>query len=167
MENSTAMENVITLYQKFYITELTKERLIIAIRWICMALFIYTAYAKIMDHERFLTGLKQVHLISYSAVFISFAVPIIEIIISVLLFIPKTAKLGLLSFLTVMIGFTLYIISAMIWEKNLPCHCGGAIEKLSWMQHIWFNVGFISIAILGIWLMNLHTSLNVKQNEKF
>jgi uncharacterized membrane protein YphA (DoxX/SURF4 family) len=152
------MEIVITNSSKLQISELTKERIVIAIRWLCMALFIYTAYAKITDHDRFLKGLTRVHLISGFAVFISFAVPMVEIIIAILLLIPRTAKIGLYSFTTVMFGFTLYIISAMIWEKKLPCHCGGAIEKLSWLQHIWFNLVFILIAMFAIRLRNLFTS---------
>jgi uncharacterized membrane protein YphA (DoxX/SURF4 family) len=153
------MESAIINKSKFQISELTKERLVIVIRWICMALFIYTAYAKITDHDRFLTGLARVHLISSIAVFISFAVPVVEIITALLLLIPKTAKIGLYCFATVMTGFTIYIISAMVWEKKLPCHCGGAIEKLSWSQHIWFNLAFILLVIFALRLIKLNTSL--------
>lgn len=154
------METVITNNKsKFQFSELTKERIIIAIRWLCLALFLYTAYAKIVDHTRFLNGLTRVHLISAFAVFISFAVPIAEIIVALLLLIPQTAKTGLYSFIAVMSSFTVYIISAMIWEKNLPCHCGGAIEKLSWGQHIWFNLAFIAIAIFALRLIKSNTSL--------
>ena len=153
------MESVITNNKlKFQLSELTKEKLIIAIRWICMALFLYTAYAKIIDHDRFLKGLTRVHIINGFAVFLSFAVPIVEIIVAMLLLIPKTARIGLYSFIAVMSSFTIYIISALIWEKKLPCHCGGAIEKLSWSQHIWFNLLFIAIGISALRLIKLNTS---------
>jgi uncharacterized membrane protein YphA (DoxX/SURF4 family) len=161
------MESIILKREKFQYRGRTKERLIIAIRWLCMALFLYTAYAKIIDHDRFLKGLTRVHLISGFAVYISFTVPIIEFITAILLLIPRTAKFGLYCFTAIMTAFTFYIISALIWEKNLPCHCGGAIEKLSWLQHIWFNLAFISIAISAIWLINLFTSSKIKKNEKF
>jgi len=144
-----------------------KERMIIAIRWFCMSLFLYTAYAKIIDHDRFLKGLTRVHLISGFAVFLSFAVPIVEIIVVLLLLIPRIAITGLYCFITIMTVFTIYIISAMTWEKKLPCSCGGAIEKLSWSQHIWFNLTYISIAIFALWLNKLNTSFKNQQNEKF
>ena len=152
------MESVITNTTRFHVSEQTKERTIIAIRWICMALFAYTAYAKITDHDRFLNGLTRVHLINGFAVFISFAVPVVEVIVALLLLIPQTAKIGLYSFIAVMSSFTIYIVSAMIWEKKLPCHCGGAIEKLSWSQHIWFNLAFIILAIFALRLNKLKTS---------
>jgi len=138
---------------------MVKERIVIAICWLCMALFLYTAYAKIVDHDRFLKGLTRVHLIAGVAVFISFAVPVVEIIVALLLLVPKTAKLGLSCFIAVMSLFTMYIVSAMIREKKLPCHCGGAIEKLSWGQHIWFNLAFIAIAAIALRLIiKLNTS---------
>lgn len=152
------MESTSITNDKFQLSEPTKEKIIIAICWLCMALFLYTAYAKIIDHARFLTGLTRVHLISGFAVTISFAVPIVEITVALLLLIPQTVKVGLFSFITVMSSFTIYIISAMIWEENLPCHCGGAIEKLSWMQHIWFNLAFIFLAFIALRLLNFSKS---------
>lgn len=159
MVNSTIMESIITNNNRFQVSQPAKEKIITAICWLCMALFFYTAYAKIIDHARFLKGLTRVHLISGLAVFISYAVPIIEIIVALLLLIPQTIKIGLYGFIAVMTAFTIYIISAIIWEPNLPCRCGGAIEKLSWVQHIWFNLAFIIIAIVAIRLMQLITSL--------
>ncbi|MCU1483188.1 MAG: hypothetical protein JWQ19_3974 [Subtercola sp.] len=161
------MESVLTKKWEFQFNELIKERVIIALRFVCMALFAYTAHAKIADHDRFLKGLTRVHLINGFAVTISFLVPVVEIIIVLLLLIPQTAKVGLYCFTTVMAIFTVYIISAMIWEKKLPCHCGGAIEKLSWSQHIWFNLAFISLAIFALWLTKLNTSFKNTKNEKF
>ncbi len=152
------MEGIITNDNKFQISVTTREKIITAICWLCMALFLYTAYAKIVDHARFLAGLTRVHLISGFAVFISFAVPISEIIVALLLLILDNIKIGLYTFIAMMSSFTVYIISAMIWEKDLPCHCGGAIEKLSWGQHIWFNLAFITIAVFALRLIKSNTS---------
>lgn len=152
------MESTITNNIRFRISESAKDRIILAICWVCMALFLYTAYAKTVNHPRFLGGLTRVHLISGVAAFVSFAVPLTEVIVALLLLIPHTSKIGLYSFIAVMSSFTIYIICAMIWERKLPCHCGGAIETLSWGQHIWFNLAFIAIAIVAIRLIQLKTS---------
>lgn len=131
----------------------TKDKFVNGIRYICLFLFAYTAYAKIIDHDRFLRGLTRVHLISGFAGLISFLVPAVEVLVVTLLIIPRTAKVGLSLFIGIMSAFTIYIISAMIWEPKLPCHCGGAIEKFSWGQHIWFNLAFIILAGVGFWLI--------------
>jgi len=149
------MESVIKRKVNLSVTVTTKERIIIGLRLSCMALFLYTAHAKLVDHDRFLNGLKRVHIINGFAVLISVAVPVAEFIVALLLLVPQTARQGLYSFIALMSSFTIYIISAMIWEKNLPCHCGGAIERLSWSQHIWFNLAFIAIAIVALRLNKL------------
>ena len=142
---------VLTVTTQF--SEGTKEILFNIIRYLCLFLFAYTAYSKTIDHTRFLHGLTKVHLISSYATLISFVVPTVEVIVSILLIIPKTVKAGMIFFIMIMSVFTVYIISAMIWEPKLPCHCGGAIEKLSWGQHIWFNLAFIFLASMGLWLL--------------
>jgi len=151
------METAISTRNKFQLSDNSKEKITDAICWICMALFVYTAYAKLIDHQRFLKGLTRVQMIRKFAVIISYSVPVIEILIALLLLIPKTAKTGLYSFITLMFAFTIYIISAMIWEPYLPCRCGGAIEKLSWGQHIWFNLAFITIAAIALRLIKSNT----------
>ncbi|MGF7078887.1 hypothetical protein ABIB50_001224 [Mucilaginibacter sp. UYCu711] len=147
------MENVMSKKVVFQNSGILKESLVIALRFTCMALFIYTAYAKIIDHERFLNGLLRVHIINGLAVYVSYMVPIFEIIIALLILIPQTARLGLYAFVGLMAIFTGYIVSVLIWEQKLPCHCGGAIEKLSWSQHIWFNLAYILAALFALWLI--------------
>lgn len=157
------MESVTIKKNGFQLSRLAKERLIICIRFVCMFLFLYTAYAKIVDHDRFLKGLSRVHILSGFAVYISWLVPIGETITSILLLVPQTAKWGLYAFTGLIILFTGYIVSAMIWEKTLPCHCGGVIEKLSWGQHIWFNIAFI---ILAIFALQITTSKYIFKKQK-
>lgn len=36
--------------------------------------------------------------------------------------------------------------------EHVPCHCGGAISRLTWVQHIWFNIMFILMAQIAIYL---------------
>lgn len=130
----------------------TKNLVIFLICLACIFLFLYTANSKITDHPRFLNGLVNVEAISRFAVYISWLVPVAEILVSVLLIIPQTSKWGLYGFIGLMVLFTGYITSMVLWAKKLPCHCGGAIEKLSWTQHIWFNLAFIALAVFALWL---------------
>jgi hypothetical protein len=152
--------------KRFQLSEPAKDRIITLVRIACMFLFMYTAYAKLVDHDRFLKGLSQVHLISSFAVFVSWFVPVSETLTFILLLLPNTIKLGFYAFTSLMILFSIYITCALIWEKNLPCHCGGIIEQLSWIQHLWFNLAFIIMSVFAIQLVNSdHTFKNYK-NEK-
>jgi len=161
------MESMIKKQTRFQLTEKTKEWLIFSICLICVFLFLYTAYSKILEHRRFLKGLSRVELIGGFAGSISWLVPAAEILIAILMIIPKAYKLGLYAFITVMTSFTGYILSMLLWAKTLPCHCGGVIETLSWTQHIWFNLAFIAIALLALWLSKRKSILKIKKNEQY
>jgi hypothetical protein len=140
------------------LSENVKENVVTIIRLLCMFLFLYTAYAKIVDHHRFSAGLAHVHFVGGLAVYVSWLVPIGEILTFFLLLFPKSIKWGFYSFIILMISFTGYIITALLFEERLPCRCGGVIEKLSWTQHLWFNLAFIVMAAFALLIDKLNSN---------
>src|SRR5690606_29433165 len=63
-----------------------------------------------------------------------------ELIIALLLCFPKTTRLGLYLFLGMMTAFTVYIYLILNYSPFVPCSCGGILEKMGWMEHLWFNL---------------------------
>ncbi|WP_316846852.1 MauE/DoxX family redox-associated membrane protein [Pedobacter psychrodurus] len=118
----------------------------------CLFLFAISAYDKITDHERFLKGLAKVKYVGNFAPAVSYLVPIGEIAVCLLLSISKTVRLGLYGFIGLMGIFTLHIAVMLLWAEKLPCHCNLIIEKLSFGQHLIFNIAFILLAFLELWL---------------
>jgi hypothetical protein len=49
----------------------------------------------------------------------------------------------------------------LAYAKHLPCSCGGVIKKLTWPQHLAFNIFFLLIAMTGIILQRKHTRKNI------
>lgn len=131
-------------------TKAFREWTSVSICLICMFLFLFSAYEKIIGYDQFLDGLKKVSFVSQFAKVIAFAVPFIEILISILLIIPKTQKWGLYGFAGTMTVFSLYILSVLLLQETLPCHCNLIIDKLSWSQHLLFNLAFIALATIAI-----------------
>jgi hypothetical protein len=79
--------------------------------------------------------------------------PGVELIIAVMLLVPKTRLAGLWSSVGLMFLFTAYVFTIpMFFDHNKPCSCGGIISNLSWEQHFWFNLGFTCIALTGVFL---------------
>lgn len=145
--------------------DLLQQNLLWVISLICIFLFSYAAYGKITDHYIFYKGLSKVSFIGPFAWYISWLVPLSEIVVSVLLLFQRTVRIGLYGFLVLMLFFTGYIVSMLLWAEKLPCLCGGVIEKLSWGQHVWFNLVFISLAVNALFLEN-RKNLKIKKNEK-
>jgi len=101
-----------------------------------------------MDYENFRIQLAQSPLLSAFANWLSILVPALELIIAVLLVLKRTTLIGLFAGYTLMMMFTAYIYLTLNYSAFVPCSCGGILEKLGWIEHLWFNVAFV---IMGIW----------------
>jgi len=146
--NSTS----ITAKRPFLERAQIKQLLIMGIKALCIILLVYTAKEKLEDHERFYKGLSKIQYIKDYALTISWLVPIFEIVVAAVIILPLTQKLGFYLFTIMMSIFTLYIASMLLWAEKKPCHCGGAIETLTWGQHLVFNIAFILLGIFAIYL---------------
>ncbi len=116
-------------------------------------LFIYAATSKLLDFETFTIQLAQSPLLSAYAGVIAWLVPGIEIAIALLLMVPKYRTLALHAAFTLMVMFTAYIYIILNFSDFIPCSCGGVLEKLSWTQHLIFNIVFIVLAALAIFFL--------------
>lgn len=120
---------------------------------ILVLLWVYTAFSKIMEYENFN---RQLHNQTFSpdlAEILVWLIPTLEIITVLLLAFSKTRLTGLL-FSTLLMGvFTTYILLVITgYYDRTPCSCGGVLIEMGWQTHFWFNLLFLSIAILGTFL---------------
>ncbi len=113
-------------------------------------LFLYAAVSKLLDFETFTVQLAQSPLLSAYAGVISWAVPGIEILIACLLIFERFRILALYASFTLMVMFTAYIFIILNFSDFIPCSCGGVLEKLSWTQHLIFNLFFIILAGVAV-----------------
>lgn len=113
-------------------------------------LFLYTALSKLSEIALFRLVLRSSPLISDYANLVSILIPVSEILVSLLLFIPGTRRRGLYAAFLLMLIFTLYLAYMLSFTEQLPCSCGGVISRLSWKQHLVFNIAFTLLAIAGI-----------------
>ncbi|WP_312078502.1 MauE/DoxX family redox-associated membrane protein [Chryseobacterium sp.] len=114
-------------------------------------LFCYASISKALDFENFQVQIGQSPLLSAYAGFVSYAVIILELLIVVLLAIPKTNLIGLYSSTALMSAFTVYIYLILNYSDFVPCSCGGILEKLGWMEHLIFNVVNVVLGFIGIY----------------
>lgn len=113
-------------------------------------LFVYAALSKFLDFPNFQTQLGQSPLLTAYADWVSWGIPILELIIAALFIIPKYTLLAFYASYALMVMFTTYIIIILNFSDFIPCSCGGVLEKLSWTDHIIFNIVFIGIAVMGV-----------------
>lgn len=112
-------------------------------------LFLYTALTKLYDVSGFAGAMRHNFLLFPYVDILKWLVPITELIIGALLFIPQTRRKGLVASAILLSIFSIYIGYMLISNSELPCTCGGIIEKMSWKQHLVFNMVMIAISIVA------------------
>lgn len=115
-------------------------------------LFTYTALSKFLEFDSFKSVLKRSPLIGDKAGPVALGLPVIELLVSVLLLIPRVRLSGFFASAILMTVFTLYLSYMIIFRSDLPCSCGGVLKQLNWNQHLLLNVFFMLISLVGIWL---------------
>lgn len=127
---------------------------------VLILLYSYTAISKLINYEVFKANLRRSPLIDQGADTIAWLLPATELIVVLLLFFERTAKAGFFASLVLLTVFTFYLLYMILFVADLPCSCGGVLSKMSWQQHIWFNLFFIAINILGLFALRKQEQVN-------
>lgn len=125
-------------------------------------LFVYTAVSKFIDYQDFKAVIGQSPLVTNFAGSLSIAVPLLEIAISLFLIVPRWRLIGLYASFALMVIFTTYIVILVSFSEDIPCSCGGVISRMSWQEHIVFNIFFVLLAFVGMILQTKTTSKSSK-----
>lgn len=122
------------------------------IAFLFIVLFMYAAVSKLMDYEKFRAQLGQSPLLTAFAGWVSWGVPAIEILIAGMLAVPRLRLVAFYASFSLMVMFTAYITVILQFSDYVPCSCGGVLQDMSWTTHLVFNIGFVLLALAGIFL---------------
>jgi len=117
-------------------------------------LFVYAAVNKFLVFDEFVIQIGQSPVLTAYAGWVAWVVPSLEILISLMLVIPRFRLLALYAAFTLMVMFTAYIFIILNFSDYIPCSCGGVLEKLGWTEHLIFNIAFVILAFIGIIIMS-------------
>ena len=127
-----------------------REQIVVVIVYLYIMLFVYAALTKILDFENFQNQLGQSPMLSNFAEWIAVIVPAVELVIAFLLMIKKYRTIGLIGAYGLMLSFSCYIYIILHYSDFVPCSCGGILEKMTWMQHLIFNIVFLLLSIISL-----------------
>ena len=122
------------------------------VSYLHILLFMYAATNKILDYENFQAQLGQSPLLSPFTWIVAPMVPATEIVISALLSFRKTRRVGLFLSYALMVMFTAYIFIILNYSSFVPCSCGGILEKMTWTEHLYFNLFFVLLSAIALLL---------------
>lgn len=113
-------------------------------------LFTYTAFHKLFRSEGF-EEILQHGLSSEVATVLKVVVPLSELAVAVLLFVPQSRMLGLYAAMGLLTAYNSLIAYYLMFTTGLPCSCG-SVFKLSWEQHLWLNMFLVCASAVALWL---------------
>jgi thiol-disulfide isomerase/thioredoxin len=132
------------------ICNMNRTWLLNCIAYFFILLFLYTGIDKLLEIHAFKDQMLSSPLLGPIAGFVTWALPITEIVLAILLFVPNWRLKGLYASLTLMVVFTIYLAAILLIDNHLSCSCGGIIEDLTPRQHLLFNAATIILAGLAI-----------------
>lgn len=138
-----------------------------AIAALLILLFLYAGISKFLEFDRFIGEMNNQPFPNSWTPFLVWTIPSLEIAIALALMFEHTRMTGLIASLILMTLFTLYTGSVLLhFFTYIPCSCGGVIRKLSWPQHMVFNLFFVALSVIGIILQRKRsfTAIFIKPN---
>jgi putative oxidoreductase len=128
-----------------------KQVMIECVAALLIVLFLYASLSKFLDFKTFIGEMNNQPMPNSWTPFLVWIIPCSEVAIALALLFEYTRLLGLYASLVLMTLFTLYTLSILLHLFSyIPCSCGGIIKKLTWKQHLVFNLFFVALSGLGI-----------------
>lgn len=118
---------------------------------ILIFIWTYSGLEKMLGFERSRRAFFNQPFPSELAEVLSYSIPIIELILALLLVLPKTRWWGYLGSAMLLAVFVTYV--GLIWVgafPRVPCNCAGIIESIGWTGHLILNLVLIGISIVGL-----------------
>lgn len=121
---------------------------------VLLVLWIPSVWDKITDFGSFKSSMLRQYFPMWINWGLVVAIPAAELLAVALLVRPKTNLFGMYLSATLLLAFTGYVGLA-IWLNwvRIPCGCGKLISNLSWVGHFWFNLSFLALSAVGIFLL--------------
>jgi len=118
-----------------------------------LTLWIPVCIDKVVNFAQFKAGILRQPFSDNLGYVLVYILPALEIITVTALIIDRFRKVGLILSIVLMTVFTGYIGIALLgaWDK-LPCGCGSVIKGMTWTQHFFFNLFFLALSALGLYL---------------
>ncbi|PWV56873.1 MauE/DoxX family redox-associated membrane protein [Chitinophaga sp. S165] len=113
-------------------------------------LFTYTGLDKLSDMTIFEYGLKAQVFHSAMIPALKWGIPLVELLIVILLLIPRLNAAGIVAGTFLMLSFTVYIVLVMsaVFSK-VPCACAGVFKTITWQQQLALNLVVLIPGILS------------------
>jgi hypothetical protein len=130
------------------------EKIIYLLSSLLAMLFFYAVVSKMVNYQESLREMRnQVFPIAVADILV-WLIPSIELGIVCCLIYEPFRRVGLWLGLSLLSSFSIYVLLGVneVFDR-VPCSCGGILWKnSSYWDQFWFNILFIVMAVIALWL---------------
>ena len=127
-----------------------KEIVLRVISALLIGLFVYTAVSKLLDWPTYEYQMLSQPLPDMVNRALVWSLPVVELVTAGCLAIKRFWRIGFVLSFGLMLAFTLYVALALLNVfGEVPCSCGGVLQRLGWEEHLVFNIVFLVLAGVG------------------
>lgn len=114
-------------------------------------LFLYASLTKFLTFKTFIGEMNNQPFPNWMTPYLVWTIPSVEILLAAGLIFDITRRPALWGSFVLMLLFTIYTAAVLLrFFSYVPCSCGGVISKLTWPQHLIFNLFFLGLAFAGL-----------------
>lgn len=143
-----------------------RDRIVPFIASLYVFLYLYTGLSKALDVPKFVSSMKHSPALYPYAETLGILIPAVEIFIAILIIVPFTRYMGLISATSLMALFTGYVAYILFSGSTLPCTCGGIIEQLGWRDHLIVNSSFLVLGIIAVLLSKHKDFIEINRSSR-
>lgn len=118
--------------------------------FILILVWAYTFASKIFDFDTFNRQIKGAYLLSAGGSVLPYFLQVVHLGIVILLLNKNWRRLGLLTSLSVIILYTVYLIYILKFAPSIPCSCIAVFKRMNWHDQLYFNFIALAINIIGL-----------------
>lgn len=116
-------------------------------------LYLFAAILKGVTFQQYTYDMRTQPLPGWLIWLATYGLPPFHLALAILLIPVKTRLAALYTSTALMMIYTLYISGMYFeWIDDRPCSCTGITRNMSWGQHLWFNIGFLTVSASALML---------------
>ena len=116
-------------------------------------LWVYAALSKWADYQAFYRQLAWNKVVGGYEDFLFYFLPGIELLTALALIFKPIRIYGLWLSAGLLLAFTGYVFYVVyVDQSKATCTCGGVISAMTWKQHFVFNLSYLIISVIGIYM---------------
>lgn len=131
---------------------MTRDKIIyISINYILLIVFAFAAITKLLEQEKFYTNLVNSPMLELPSLVIhilSWLIPILEGVVVIGLIWKRFQIQAIYLIVILLITYIIYSLAILLVAPYSPCSCGGVIALIDWTQHLYLQIGLLSLTLV-------------------